>query len=124
MAVVLIVEDTDSAAALEIALSELNDLEVKILSNGQDALTLLRTSLDNFAALITDLHLPLVDGFELVTAVRADHRYSRLPIVVITGDNHPQNFNRLRALGANACFSKPYSPSEVRRTLEDLLHVS
>lgn len=122
MATVLIIEDTDNATPLEIALSSLAGIQVKVLSNGRDALSLLRADPGEVAAIVTDLHLPLVDGFEIVDAVRSLDRYSKLPIIVVSGDNQPENFSRVRELGANACFSKPYSPAEVRRVLEDLLH--
>ena len=124
MATILIVEDTDNATPLEIALSKLDGLETRVVSNGRDALAVLHSYSEDLAAIITDLHLPFVDGFEIVAAVRAHARYSKLPIVVVSGDNLPESFNRVRRLGANACFSKPYSPTEVRRTLEGLLHVS
>jgi two-component system chemotaxis response regulator CheY len=73
---------------------------------------------------ITDLQLPYVDGFELIEIIRAQERYSDLPIVVLSGDSHPDTPERLRLLGANAFFPKPYSPSDVRHTLEDLLNAS
>jgi DNA-binding NarL/FixJ family response regulator len=42
----------------------------------------------------------------------------------LSGDSHPDTPERLRSLGANAFFPKPYSPSDVRHTLEDLLNGS
>ena len=71
---------------------------------------------------MTDLNLPFVDGFALIEAVRGNQRYSRLPIVVVSGDSHPETPERLRRLGANAYFPKPYSPAEIKRTLESLLN--
>jgi len=121
---VLIVEDSDNVAPLEIALASLNGIRVIVLPDGRQALALLRANSADFAAVITDLHLPDVDGFELIEAIRADQRYSRLPIVVVSGDSHPDVPNRLRHLGADAFFSKPYSPAEIRQTLEGLLHAS
>jgi CheY-like chemotaxis protein len=120
--VVLIVEDNDNVAALEIALASLDGVGVLVLSNGLDALKVLRTASLQLAAVITDLHLPLVDGFELVKAIRSHHRYSRLPIVVVSGDNHPEVSNRVFQLGADAFFAKPYSPVEIRQTVKGLLH--
>jgi PleD family two-component response regulator len=120
--VVLIVEDHDNVAALEIALASLDEIGVLILSNGLDALNILRAGSLPLAAVITDLHLPLVDGFELVTAIRSHDRYARLPIVVVSGDNHPEVSNRVFQLGADAFFAKPYSPCEIRQTVKGLLH--
>jgi CheY-like chemotaxis protein len=122
MGIILIVEDTDNATPLEIALSALAGFETRIVSNGREALAFLDARSEELAAIVTDLHLPFTDGFEIVAAVRADPQHANLPIIVVSGDNHPDNFRRVRELGANVCFSKPYSPCEVRRTLEDLLH--
>jgi CheY-like chemotaxis protein len=123
MQTILIVEDSDNVAPLEIALAALGSVRVVLLSNGRDVLNLLRASSIEIAAIVTDLHLPHVDGFELIQTIRADNRYSRLPIVVVSGDSHPELPERLRVLGANAFFRKPYSPAEIRHTLKGLLHV-
>ena len=121
---VLIVEDEDSVAALEIALAALDGVTVLISSNGGDALELLRRPSSKIAAVVTDLRLPHMDGFELIKAIRADDRYARLPVIVVSGETSPELAERLRALGANAFFPKPYSPLEVRSTLKGLLHAS
>jgi CheY-like chemotaxis protein len=120
---ILIVEDSDNVAPLEIALGALENTQVVLLSNGREALKLLRATSIEIAAIVTDLHLPQVDGFELIRNIRADDRYSRLPIVVVSGDSHPELPERLRVLGADAFFRKPYSPAEIRHTLKGLLHV-
>lgn len=122
MPTVLIVEDGDDVTPLEIALSSLDDVVIRTVGDGQDALDLLRSASVHIAAIVTDLHLPRVDGFELITAIRADGRYARVPIVVVSGDSHPDLPERLLNLGVAAFFLKPYSPAEIRHTLEKLLH--
>ena len=74
----------------------------------------------DITALVTDLHLPRMDGFQLIAAVRAG---SDMPIMVISGDNDPRTLERLVTLGASAYFPKPYSPSQVRQRLEELIDV-
>jgi len=63
---VLIVEDDENVAPLEIALANINGLRVVILKNGRDAADFLRRNSTQLAAVITDLQLPYVDGFELI----------------------------------------------------------
>ncbi|HEY6991367.1 MAG TPA: response regulator [Bryobacteraceae bacterium] len=121
---VLIVEDDENVAPLEIALANMRGLRVLVLKNGREAADFLRLNSIELAAVITDLQLPYVDGFELIEIIRGQARYSDLPIVVLSGDSHPDTPERLRSLGANAFFPKPYSPSDVRHTLEDLLNGS
>jgi DNA-binding response OmpR family regulator len=120
---ILVVEDTDLCLdALEVALMKVPDVRVRTVTTAEDALRCLVE--DDVCALVTDLHLPHMDGFELIEAVRAHPRRSSLPILVISGDSDPRTPARLAGLGANAYFSKPYSPAEVRSRLEQLIDAS
>lgn len=120
---VLIVEDSEGAAApLEVALQAIIGIHVQLFSSARDALKALGSTPDHVAALVTDLHLPSMDGFELIKLIRGDQRYNTLPIIVISGDTQPGTLERLIRLGANAYFPKPYSPTEIRQKLESLLN--
>ena len=87
----------------------------------EQAWELLESRHDDIRALVTDLHMPGMDGFELIERVRANGRHAALPIVVITGSTDPHVSDRLRRRGVNAVFAKPYSPALVREKLEQLL---
>ena len=120
---VLIVEDADtSASTLEIALLSLGDVTVVSASNGEKAWQLLEK--ERVSAIITDLHMPHMDGFELIERIRAAARLDNVAIIVVSGDSDPETPERVRRLGADAYFAKPYSPAAVRDTLERLLHAS
>jgi DNA-binding response OmpR family regulator len=73
------------------------------------------------SALVTDLHMPKNNGFDLIRDVRTESRYARLPILMISGDSDPRLPQRALEIGADAFFPKPYSPAAVRRKLEQLL---
>ncbi len=123
--VVLIVDDSpQSATNLEIALAGLPDVEVAVAATGRDALALLGDPGRPVAALLTDLEMPRMDGFELIERVRSDPRYQRVPIIVISGATDPGAPERALRLGANAYFAKPYSPGEVRNQLERYLNAN
>jgi CheY-like chemotaxis protein len=118
---VLIVEDSDTSAdTLEIALLSLPDVSVAHAASGRKAWQLIQNQ--GVAAIVTDLHMPHMDGFELIERVRAAGGAARVPIIVISGDSDPGTPERVRRLGADAYFAKPYSPAAVRETLERLLH--
>ena len=118
---VLIVEDSDTSAdTLEIALLSLPDVSVAHAATGRKAWQLIQNQ--RVAAIVTDLHMPHMDGFELIERVRAARGATHLPIIVISGDSDPGTPERVRRLGADAYFAKPYSPAAVRETLERLLH--
>jgi two-component system, chemotaxis family, chemotaxis protein CheY len=118
---VLIVEDTEACAAtLEIAFSGVRDIEVVTVIGAEDAWRMVDDA-GELAAIVTDLQMGGMDGFELIERVRAHERHRAVPIVVITGSSDPDAPERVHRLGANAFFAKPYSPVQVREKLEQLL---
>jgi two-component system, chemotaxis family, chemotaxis protein CheY len=119
-ATILIVEDTDLCReALELALQKLSGVRVRCVETAEQALRCLIS--EPVCALITDLHLQQMDGFDLIRVVRALPQMEQLPILVISGDCDPHTPARLRELGASVYLQKPYSPAEVRAKLEALI---
>jgi CheY-like chemotaxis protein len=118
---VLIVDDSESAmAALEVALLAIPGLAVITAASGAEALRILDHSAD-VAAVITDLNMPRMDGYELIRRLRGDSRLSATPVVVISADTDPLTPGRVAQLGISAYFAKPFSPAEVRRKVEQIL---
>jgi CheY-like chemotaxis protein len=109
---------------LEIALLGIPGGAGRVVSCARQAIQRLESPDVQVHALVTDLHMPLMDGFELVGKVRLLGRYQALPIVVISGDSDPRTPERIFRLGANAYFPKPFSPAQVRRKVEQLLNAN
>jgi CheY-like chemotaxis protein len=119
---VLIVEDAETCAStLEIIFSSIQDLKILTVASAEQAWELLESRAEDIRAMVTDLHMPGMDGFELIERVRSTQRHWALPIMVITGSTDPDVPERLRRRGVNAVFAKPYSPAVVREKLEQLL---
>jgi CheY-like chemotaxis protein len=117
---VLIVDDSENAAStLELALLSIPGLAVMTASSGAEALRILGAG--GIGALVTDLNMPRMDGFELIRRLRGDQRLSATPVVVVSADTDPATPERVAQLGVSAFFAKPYSPAAVRRKLEQIL---
>ena len=120
---ILIVEDSEnSAAMLEMAFLGIPDVRVMQAPSGVEALRILDAAATPVRAVVTDLNMPRMDGFELIRRIRGDQRLRATPIIVISADTDPETPNRVAALGVDAFFPKPFSPAQVRRTLEHLLN--
>jgi DNA-binding response OmpR family regulator len=118
---VLIVEDVESCSeVLEVALLAVPGIKIENAVTAEQALEYLDGR--DISAMITDLNLPQMDGFELIRRVRSRAAHAHMPILVISGDTDPHTPERVRRLGADAFFTKPYSPGEVREKLEQLIH--
>lgn len=122
---VLIVEDSENnAATLEIALSGIPRLSVLTAYSAPEALRILSARDPAVDAVITDLNMPRMDGFEMIEKIRSDARIAATPIIVVSADTHPATPDRVQHLGVAAFFPKPYSPAQVRRKLEQVLNAT
>ena len=119
---VLIVEDSENCAAtVELALLGIPGLSILSALSGEEALRILREPGSTVQAIITDLNMPGIDGFELIRRVREDRRTSAVPIIVLSADTDPATPGRIARMKVDAFFPKPFSPAQVRRKLEQLL---
>jgi DNA-binding response OmpR family regulator len=58
---------------------------------------------------VTDIVMPFVDGFELITRIRADERWRAVPVIVLSAHNADQEVIRALELGANDYVTKPFN---------------
>ncbi len=122
MTILLVDDSEDCIATLDLALQTLPGIVVRPSLSAEAALMALES--DTVSAVITDIHLPEMTGLELVVRIREDPRFRSLPILVVSADTDPSTPARALGLGATAYFAKPFSPSAVRKKLEELLHAS
>lgn len=123
MPTVLVVDDDEQARfALEMAIDSIRGIEVLLAADGAEALAAFLGSEPPLDAVITDLSLPRLDGYELAASIRGNPEFGRIPIVVVTADYSQEILRRLTLLGVDAVFRKPFSNSELRLALEALLN--
>lgn len=120
---VLIVEDNgDMQTYLSDVLS--TNYEVATVSNGRQALNHLRSATE-FTRLpqliITDLMMPQMDGFELLTNLKATPEYANIPTIVLSARSSLQA--RLTALrtGIDDYLTKPFNEAELRQRITNVL---
>jgi len=122
---VLIVEDSEnSAATMEMALLGIPGVSVLLAASGLEALRIMDEAGSAVQAIVTDLNMPRMDGFELIRRIRENGRTSAVPIVVVSADTDPDTPERVAQMKVDAFFAKPFSPAQVRRKLEQLLNAT
>jgi len=120
MTILLVDDSEDCLATLDLALQTLPGIVIRPSRSAEAALATLEN--DTVSAVITDIHLPEMTGLELVSRIREDQRFRSLPILVVSADADPSTPARALGLGANAYFAKPFSPSAMRKKLEELIY--
>jgi DNA-binding response OmpR family regulator len=108
---ILIVEDeTNIAESLSFILRRA-DFDVDTVADGAEALDRLRR--ERFAAIILDIMLPGMNGFDVLRAVRADRALATLPVIVLTAKGQANDRKMAEAIGASAFITKPFSNAEI-----------
>jgi two-component system sensor histidine kinase/response regulator len=73
------------------------------------------------AAMLIDVVLPDVNGFQLAEAIRQHPRLARTPIIFMSGLRHPENARRAIELGAVDFLVKPIGADRIRERLRRAL---
>ena len=113
---VLYIEDNVSNVRLvERIVEQRGDIEVVPAMQGRLGLALAREHLP--ALILLDLHLPDINGDEVLRELRADPVTANIPVVVVSADATARHVDRLLAAGATAYLTKPLEVSEFRDVL-------
>ena len=119
---VLIVDDSSVVRTMvkkAIQMAGLDVEEVHEAANGLEALERLRT---NWVDIVfTDLHMPVMNGMELVQSMARDGVLATTPVVVVSSDPSETRAEDLRRLGVRAYLKKPFRPEGFREVIEGLL---
>jgi CheY-like chemotaxis protein len=69
-------------------------------------------TLDNLAVILLDLNMPVLDGWEVLRRLRGDRRTHRIPIVIISTSDRPQDVEKSYELGANSFVVKRFESKD------------
>lgn len=101
---VLVVDDAAITRELERAILDAAGYEVETATDGQDALAKLRSR--EYALVVADIEMPVLDGLELTAAIREDARLRGLPVVVVSSRESDEDRQRAMEIGAQAYLPK------------------
>ena len=116
--IALVVDDSAAMRRILQKALESIDWDVHTAIDGNDALAKL-TELPQCDLLLTDWHMPGMDGIELIKAVRLSARFATLRIVMVTSDSVLDSVDKALEAGANDFVMKPFTADALcERVLE------
>lgn len=98
MTKVLVVEDDKFLGSAYRAKLTKSGFEVQIVTDGQEALEILRTFIPDI--ILLDLVMPRMDGFTTLQALKADANLQRIPVIVASNLGQKEDVDKARAMGA------------------------
>lgn len=93
--------------------------EVVTAEHGADGLEKLKETTPD--AIITDINMPVMDGFQFIEGVRSLSGRSRLPILVLSTESDTEKKVRARDAGATGWIVKPFDPEKLVNALQRVL---
>ncbi|MBL4599228.1 MAG: response regulator [Rhizobiaceae bacterium] len=85
--------------------------EVTLAEDGADGLEKLHECDPD--VVITDINMPVMDGFEFIENVRELPELNRVPILVLSTESHPEKKRRAQQAGATGWIVKPFDPEKL-----------
>ena len=108
---ILLVEDNFINQMVTRDLLEDCGVEVVIAENGKIALEILHNK--SFDAILMDMQMPVLDGFETMKRIRRDAKFSDIPILALTANATRSEYEKCIAFGASDYLSKPFLPEDL-----------
>ncbi len=117
---VLVVDDSPSVRRVVSNMLKQHGWEVQMARDGVEAVEMI--SYEAPAAVLLDIEMPRMDGYELISTIRAQEQYRTLPLVVLTSRAATKHQQHAMSLGASAYVVKPYQDEELLNTLNALVY--
>lgn len=116
---VLIVDDSNVARRQEQkVLSQLGFKHFTHADDGDTAIQQLQTT--RFDLIVTDYHMPNIDGRQLITHIRQESSQADVPIIMVTTEFDPRKLAVIYQLGVSAICNKSFDPELVRNVVMQL----
>jgi PAS domain S-box-containing protein len=117
---ILIVDDNETNRRIITDMLHTWGVESVTASSAPEALTMLRAALDRgepYRVMITDIHMPEMDGFDLAERVKSGTDFADIAIVMLTSGEKRGDIERSRAIGVGAHLTKPARRNVLRAAI-------
>lgn len=117
---IMIVDDKDINRDFLVELL-IDDYEILEASNGIEAMEFLDKEANRISAIILDIVMPEMDGYEVLGAMKQKKYLPRIPVIVTTIDGDEESEIKALSMGASDFLRKPYNPVIVEKRLENII---
>ena len=117
---ILVVDDCKSIREVITFMLKEAGFGVKQAINGREGLSMANG--EHFDAVLTDINMPEMNGYDLIKSLRKNAGYRHTPILTITTEFTEESKRQGREAGATGWVTKPFNPDKLVATLNRLIH--
>lgn len=113
----------DSSYNIEL-LTEIFKEKYRILTakNGQEALDVMRSNIGEIDAVLLDVVMPVMDGYQVLMDMNMDDNLKYLPVIVITADDDIESEHKAFDYGAYDFITRPFNLKTMRQRVDGMFH--
>lgn len=113
----------DDSAMNRMMLTEILGDSYHILEaeNGRECMEKLQAEAGNIALVLLDINMPVMDGFEVLKAMNADHTIEDIPVIMISSEDSDATIRRSYELGASDYVNRPFDARIVYRRVTNTI---
>ncbi|MBF0550744.1 MAG: response regulator [Deltaproteobacteria bacterium] len=117
---ILVVEDDPATQRVITRFLQNMQCEVDMADDGVEAINKILDK--RFDLILMDIRLPNLDGFELISHIRAEEAETKkhIPIVAMTASSLPGDYEKAMAVGADAYLQKPLTPEQLVKVVKQV----
>lgn len=119
MTKILLVEDTPSLAMEIMDILRMESFDVALAINGSDAMEQLTQRPAHIV--ISDLFMPVMDGFQLISSIRNHPSLRETPIIILSARTTSDTIDKVMALGSDLFIQKPCDSQYLVASIKKIL---
>lgn len=113
---ILVIDDVEENREILLRRLKKDGFNVITARNGQEGLDALDSNTVDL--IMTDLNMPVMDGYTFLKTIKAEARYEKIPIIIITAQDETGTVIRNLRAGACGYLTKPFSMEQIRGQLD------
>lgn len=123
MPLVIFVDDSETALASTRMVTDTMPIDVKQYLHAQDALVEIQSGQTIPDLIITDLNMPVMNGFEFLQGLRQVDAVKRTPVLMLTTETKAELKQQGKALGLTGWIVKPFKPAQLKQAISRVLRL-
>lgn len=92
--------------------------DVLMASNGQEVMNIVSSNQDKIAAVLLDLNMPVISGFEVLEYFKENNLFNKIPVSIISGASDKESIDKAFTYPVVDMLNKPFSKENVKLVVE------
>jgi len=123
MPTVIFIDDSETALASTKMVTDSMPIDVYQYLSATEALSAINSGSVTPDLVITDLNMPVMNGFEFLQEFRNIAAMKRIPVLMLTTETKPEMKQKGKALGLTGWIVKPFNPTQLKSAINRVLRL-